>query len=158
MIGDMMRRSGRADHVEKLLMMTASLRKHHSTESSETAESTSKKTDKRFNKFDRISHQQQQQTINRLTIESVENSKLGLSSFDILDVLGKGSFGEVFLVRKKGEEQLFAMKCLLKSKIMSQNLTKYVMTERDVLTLMNNPFIVQIHGAFQTKDKLYLVL
>ena len=83
-------------------MMTASLRKHHSTESSETAESTSKKTDKRFNKFDRISHQQQQQTINRLTIESVENSKLGLSSFDILDVLGKGSFGEVFLVRKKG--------------------------------------------------------
>jgi serine/threonine protein kinase len=32
------------------------------------------------------------------------------------------------------------------------------MTERDVLTLMNNPFIVQIHGAFQTKEKLYLVL
>ena len=41
--------------------------------------------------------------MNHLTIESVENSKFGLSSFDILDVLGKGSFGEVFLVRKKGE-------------------------------------------------------
>jgi serine/threonine protein kinase len=73
-------------------------------------------------------------------------------------VLGKGSFGEVFLVKKKGEEQLYAMKTLLKSKVKAQNLTKYVMTERDVLTLMNNPFIVQIHGAFQTKDKLYLVL
>jgi serine/threonine protein kinase len=73
-------------------------------------------------------------------------------------VLGKGSFGEVFLVKKKGEEQLYAMKTLLKSKVKAQNLTKYVMTERVVLTLMNNPFIVQIHGAFQTKDKLYLVL
>jgi serine/threonine protein kinase len=81
-----------------------------------------------------------------------------LSQFEILDVLGKGSFGEVFLVKKKGEEQLYAMKSLLKSKVKSQNLTKYVMTERDVLTLMNNPFIVQIHGAFQTKEKLYLVL
>ena len=99
MIGDMMRRSSRADHVEKLLMMTASLRKQHSVEPTVTSENNDKKADKRWNKFDRISNQTQ---INRLTIESVENSKLGLSSFDIIDVLGKGSFGEVFLVRKKG--------------------------------------------------------
>ncbi len=57
----------------------------------------------------------------------------------------------MFLVRKKGEDTLYAMKSLLKSKIKAQNLTKYVMTERDVLTLMNNPFIVQTYGAFQTK-------
>lgn len=50
------------------------------------------------------------------------------------------------------------MKSLAKSKIKAQNLTKYVMTERNVLTLMNNPFIVNIFGAFQTKEKLYLVL
>lgn len=134
--------------------MTASLRKQHSAESQDTASSGSpdlKKQEKRWNKFSGMQ-------VSKLTVESVESSKLGLSSFEILDVLGKGSFGEVFLVRKKGEEQLFAMKCLMKNKIKSQNLTKYVMTERDVLTLMNNPFIVQIHGAFQTKDKLYLVL
>jgi len=57
----------------------------------------------------------------------VENSKLSLKNFEFLDVLGKGSFGEVHLVRKRGDDQLFAMKCLLKSKIKSQNLTKYVM-------------------------------
>ena len=61
-------------------------------------------------------------------------------------------------MRKKGEDTLYAMKSLLKSKIKAQNLTKYVMTERDVLTLMNNPFIVQTYGAFQTKEKLYIIL
>lgn len=37
MLGGMMRRSSRADHVEKLLSAAASLRKHHS-ESTETSE------------------------------------------------------------------------------------------------------------------------
>ena len=45
-------------------------------------------------------------------------------------MLGKGSFGEVFLVRKKGDEnnKFLAMKVLSKDKILGKNLKRYALT------------------------------
>lgn len=73
-------------------------------------------------------------------------------------MLGKGSFGEVYLVQKKTNKQLYAMKVLQKSKIMGQNLVKYARTERNVLSYTKHPFIVGLNFAFQTNDKLFLIL
>lgn len=85
------------------------------------------------------------------TIEEKED-KLGPKSFEILDQLGKGSFGAVYLVHKKNNsEELFAMKVIEKKKVFDNGLTKYIFAERNILTLMDNPFIVKIFGAFQTK-------
>ena len=41
---------------------------------------------------------------------------------------------------------------------MSKNLVRYVMTERNVLSITRHPFIIGLHYAFQTKDKLYLII
>lgn len=40
------------------------------------------------------------------------------------------------------------MKALDKSKIAKNNLIKYAMTERNVLSLTNHPFIVKLNYAF----------
>lgn len=53
---------------------------------------------------------------------------------------------------------MYAMKVLSKNKINQQNLLRYALTERNVLNLCKHPFIVGLHYAFQTKDKLFLVL
>lgn len=79
-------------------------------------------------------------------------------NFDVLEELGKGSFGEVYLVRKKDTSMLYAMKVLKKEKIMGQNLIKYALTERNVLSYLKHPFIVSLNFAFQTTDKLFLIL
>jgi len=47
----------------------------------------------------------------------------------VIKLLGSGSFGEVFLVEKKDNGKLYAMKVLKKDKIMEKNLTRYAMTE-----------------------------
>lgn len=61
-------------------------------------------------------------------------------------------------MRKKDSGQLFAMKILQKQRIMGQNLVKYAITERNVLSYTKHPFIVGLNYAFQTRDKLFLIL
>lgn len=84
--------------------------------------------------------------------------KLEPSSFIYIAELGKGSFGEVFLVRRRGTNEKYAMKILDKDIIIGQNIIKYVLTERNVLTTLHHPFIVKLNYAFQTKEKLFLLL
>ena len=45
--------------------------------------------------------------------------KLNKDDFKILRVIGRGSFGKVFLVEKKDNKELFAMKVLGKEDIMT---------------------------------------
>ncbi|XP_055499467.1 ribosomal protein S6 kinase alpha-6 isoform X3 [Leucoraja erinacea] len=82
------------------------------------------------------------------------------TQFELLKVLGQGSFGKVFLVRKMvgpDAEQLYAMKVLKKATLKVRDRVRTKM-ERDILVEVNHPFIVKLHYAFQTEGKLYLIL
>lgn len=82
------------------------------------------------------------------------------SHFDLLKVLGQGSFGKVFLVRKvigKDKGTLYAMKVLRKATLKVRDRVRTKM-ERNILVDVEHPFIVRLHYAFQTEGKLYLIL
>ncbi|KAF0690515.1 Aste57867_18105 [Aphanomyces stellatus] len=83
---------------------------------------------------------------------------VSLEDFSLIRVIGKGSFGKVTLVRKKDNSKVFAMKILSKAYIVKRNQVEHTRTERRVLAVVSHPFIVSLHYAFQTKDKLYFVL
>ena len=87
-----------------------------------------------------------------------EIEHIGPKSFIPIMILGRGSFGEVYLVQKKTTSKYYAMKVLQKSKLMGQNLVKYARTERNVLSYTKHSFIVGLNYAFQTKSKLFLIL
>ncbi|KAI9908034.1 hypothetical protein PsorP6_003391 [Peronosclerospora sorghi] len=86
------------------------------------------------------------------------SGKVSLKHFDVLRMIGKGSFGKVLLVRKKHTSQLFAVKILSKPAIVKKRQVEHTRTERRVLASISHPFVVCLHYAFQTHDKLYFVL
>mmetsp|Transcript_177 Transcript_177/g.328 ORF Transcript_177/g.328 Transcript_177/m.328 type:complete len:674 (+) Transcript_177:146-2167(+) len=81
-----------------------------------------------------------------------------LDSFKMIKVVGKGSFGKVFLVREIKTSEMFALKVLRKDNIIKRNQVEHTRTERSVLGYVSHPFIVGLKMAFQSKDRLYFVL
>ena len=50
------------------------------------------------------------------------------------------------------------MKILNKKEVEKRNQKIHTKAERSILENMNSPFIIQLNYAFQTTDKLYLVM
>lgn len=90
--------------------------------------------------------------------DNATKKTINLDAFNIIKVIGKGSFGKVFLVRHKARGSLHAMKVLKKDYIIKKNQVEHTKTERAVLGYIRHPFIVGLTMAFQTKDKLFFVL
>ncbi|KAG0300851.1 AGC protein kinase Gad8 [Dissophora globulifera] len=86
------------------------------------------------------------------------NTPLTIDAFDLLKVIGKGSFGKVMQVRKRDTSRIYAMKILRKAHIISRSEVNHTLAERTVLAQINNPFIVPLKFSFQSPEKLYLVL
>ncbi|KAF8546863.1 Pkinase-domain-containing protein [Imleria badia] len=84
---------------------------------------------------------------------------LTIEAFELLKVIGKGSFGKVMQVRKKDTMRVYALKTIRKAHIASRpGEITHILAERTVLALVNNPFIVPLKFSFQNPDKLYLVM
>ncbi|EMC93495.1 hypothetical protein BAUCODRAFT_37182 [Baudoinia panamericana UAMH 10762] len=96
----------------------------------------------------------------RIGVKFVENRQrsLKIEDFELLKVVGKGSFGKVMQVKKKDTQRIYALKTLRKQHIISRSEVAHTLAERSVLAQINNPFIVPLKFSFQSPEKLYLVL
>ncbi|KAL7749777.1 hypothetical protein RI367_004653 [Sorochytrium milnesiophthora] len=100
-----------------------------------------------------------------LTIAGVEEmskskAKICLDDFQLLKMIGKGTFGKVMLARNKTTRLPCAIKVISKNVLKNHpNEIKHVMSERNVLqTNAKHPFLISLQYAFQTQDKLYFVI
>lgn len=83
--------------------------------------------------------------------------KISIDDFEIIELIGKGSFGVVYLVKKKSSNKYYAMKKLEKSKIKDQKQKNHTKTERKILETFKHPFIVHLYYAFQNDTDLFLI-
>lgn len=95
----------------------------------------------------------------KIDFKPTRNESLTIEAFDLLKVIGKGSFGKVMQVRKKDTQRIYALKTIRKAHIAQRpGEITHILAERTVLALVNNPFIVPLKFSFQNPDKLYLVM
>ncbi|XP_012680841.1 protein kinase C theta type [Clupea harengus] len=88
-----------------------------------------------------------------------ELHKFVLDDFKLHKMLGKGSFGKVFLAELKSSGQFFAVKALKKDVVLMDDDVECTMVERRVLSLAwEHPFLTHLYCTFQTKENLFFVM
>ncbi|GAB9471846.1 Myosin-like protein [Globisporangium polare] len=77
---------------------------------------------------------------------------------EILQTLGRGAFGRVKLVRHAGSNSAYALKCLVKSRIVENNLKEHVLNEKRVMLALDHPFILKLYSTYKDKKYLYFLV
>lgn len=95
-----------------------------------------------------------------VSYERINKKHYGPEDFQILKLIGKGTFGQVYQVRKKDTKRIYAMKVLQKKVIVQKKEVAHTVGERNILVrtaMTDSPFIVGLKFSFQTPTDLYLV-
>lgn len=92
-----------------------------------------------------------------INLANSKESPLGLSHFRLLKRLGYGDIGSVYLVQLNGTAAHFAMKVMDKASLASRNKLLRAQTEREILGLLDHPFLPTLYSYFET-DKLYCLV
>lgn len=87
-----------------------------------------------------------------------KKDRVSVTDFELLNLVGKGSFGKVIQVRKKDSGEIFAMKVLSKKHIVDHNEVIHTISEKNILMKLHHPFLVGLNYSFQTEEKLYFIL
>nr|AML78220.1 putative LOV domain-containing protein [Prunella vulgaris] len=90
--------------------------------------------------------------------KATENGeKIGLNHFKPIRPLGCGDTGSVHLVELVGSGQLFAMKAMDKSMMLHRNKVHRACIEREIISLLDHPFLPALYCSFQTPTHVCLI-
>jgi serine/threonine protein kinase len=93
----------------------------------------------------------------RLTVEADVVNESTLDDFEWLKTLGTGSFGRVRLVRHRRTGGYYAMKCLKKAMLLEHEQQDRLYWEKDIVSTLEHPFVVQFFRTFQDSVYVYLL-
>lgn len=98
-----------------------------------------------------------------LTTTSRKDAKLAtvvrsLEELNILDFLGRGTFGAVYLAESSKNKMKFAVKALDKESLIASKQHNFIKREIIALQLMHHPFIVDFYRIFESARKIYLLM
>lgn len=88
-----------------------------------------------------------------------KQTQYALKDFDLIRVIGRGSYAKVLLAELKRTRRTYAMKVIKKSLIAADEDIDWVHTEKHVFEIAtNHPFLVGLHSCFQTTSHLFFVI
>ncbi|KAJ1401206.1 kinase-like domain-containing protein, partial [Ochromonadaceae sp. CCMP2298] len=83
---------------------------------------------------------------------------INLTDFDVGVTLGTGSFGRVRFSTHRSTASIWAIKMLKKAEVIRLQQIEHMISEKNILSSLDHPFIVRLSGTFQDAKFLYMVL
>mmetsp|Transcript_18922 Transcript_18922/g.21719 ORF Transcript_18922/g.21719 Transcript_18922/m.21719 type:complete len:211 (-) Transcript_18922:976-1608(-) len=90
--------------------------------------------------------------------QAITKSKVSLADFELMKLLGYGTYGRVFLARKRNNGKIYAIKVIDKKNIIRHSQSDLTKLERKILKTIKSRFLIKLYYAFQSKTKLFLVI
>jgi len=94
-------------------------------------------------------------------VSSKRNQSITQKDLQKHRVLGQGAYGLVWLVSQKKEEEKktpYALKIVNKKLLVDSKQTNYIMSEKNLLSTLDHPFISGLISSFQDSNDLYLLM
>jgi protein kinase A len=73
-------------------------------------------------------------------------------------ILGQGAFGRVWLAESNKTKTPYALKMINKRRLLDSHQEKSVIREKEMLSLLQHPFILYLVSSFEDEANIYLVL
>jgi len=83
---------------------------------------------------------------------------VSLDEFKLLSVIGRGTFGKVFLAEFTRNKERYAIKSIRKDILIEYDQIENTLREKDILFECNHPFLIQMDFLFQNDLRLYFVM
>ncbi|XP_065215859.1 atypical protein kinase C isoform X6 [Planococcus citri] len=92
-------------------------------------------------------------------LEPGAQRQYSLDDFELIKVIGRGSYAKVLMVELRRTHRIYAMKVIKKALVTDDEDIDWVQTEKHVFeTASNHPFLVGLHSCFQTPSRLFFVI
>jgi atypical protein kinase C iota type len=91
--------------------------------------------------------------------EDKQRWQVSIDDFNLLTIIGRGSYAKVVQAEHKVTKQIYAIKIIKKEMFNEDEESDWVQTEKSVFeTASNHPFLVGLHSCFQTPSRLFFVI
>lgn len=83
---------------------------------------------------------------------------LNIEDFKVVKPLARGAFGKVYLVQRSKTGDLYALKAIPKSDVISRNMLGQLLSEREAMSRATSDFVVPLYFTFQGGESLFLAM
>jgi serum/glucocorticoid-regulated kinase 2 len=87
-----------------------------------------------------------------------QEANIKYEDFRLNCLLGRGTFGKVFLATLAGSTKQYAIKAIRKDVLIEYNQVKNTQLEKEILLQCKHPFLVGMDFLFQSPERLYFVM
>jgi serine/threonine protein kinase len=93
-----------------------------------------------------------------ILVASRKSMDVKLEDFKLKVVLGRGTFGKVYLAELKQTKVLYAIKSIRKDVLLEYDQVNNTKLEKDILFSCDHPFLVGMDYLFQSQLRLYFIM